>query len=178
MPRNKGGSFSRTEHQNSNVMSQETGWVPAGDAIIVSETGWKHWIYGFLSVAFAAALGRGNIGAETDAGRNTVDLVFGLLTVGTIALSWWMSRHPARLEISREKILLRHRGLPRTQQIPRTSGDLYIRHVMAGSAKAKTRTTYLCTPGNETSLQLDMFNREEVTRACLATGWRFIDPPR
>jgi hypothetical protein len=159
-------------------MSKEAGWMPADDAIIVSETGWKHWIFGFLSVAFATVLIRGHMGAETDTGRTTVDLVFGLLTVGTIAVWWLMSRHPARLEISREKITLRHRGLPRTQQIPRTSGDLYVKHVMMGSIKSKTRTTYLCTPGNETSLQLDMFNREEVTRACLATGWRFIDPPR
>jgi len=172
------GSFARTKHQISDGMSQETGWVPAGDAIVVSETGWKHWIFGFLSVVFAAALVRGQMGAETDAGRISVDLVLGFLTVGTIAAWWWMSRHPARLEISREKITLRHRGLSRMQQIPRTSGYLYIKHVMAGPAKAKTRTTYLCTPGNETSLQLDMFKRDEVTRACLATGWRFIDPPR
>jgi hypothetical protein len=119
-------------------MSQQVGWEPAGEAIIVGETSWKNWIYGFLAVAFGAVLVRGHLGAETGAGRITVDIVFGLLTFGTIAAWWWMGRHPARLEISQETITLRHRGLSRTQQIPRISGDLYVKNVLVGGAKAKT----------------------------------------
>ncbi len=144
---------------------------PSGDAIVVHENARKvDVLFGFLTAAFLLALWRGHMGAETDTGRLVGDVLFGALTIGTIALWRMLKRRPARLEISQDSIVLAHRGGKRTQVLPRSGGELSIR--MAGGRYPQP---YLCTDGSEERVLLSTFDRKEVANACLATGWRFVD---
>ncbi len=138
--------------------------------IVVRSKPWRrHFLFGFLTVAFAAALVRGHLGM-TGTGRLVVDVVFGALTAGTIALWTHLARHPTSLEISHDTIRHWHRGLPLPHELLRESGELYIR--LAGG---KYPQAYLCVAGSEqVGLPLNMFDRTEVIRACEAQGWRFV----
>jgi uncharacterized membrane protein YccC len=67
-------------------------------------------LWGFLTVAFGAALVRGHLGAGTATSRIVIDAVFGTLAGGSIAAWVWFRRHPARLEITPEAVAFSHRG--------------------------------------------------------------------
>jgi hypothetical protein len=132
-----------------------------------------NFLWGFLAVVFLAAGIRGHFGAETTTGRIVGDVILGLLAAGSIAVWVYSLRHPARLEISSNAIVLAHRGGVNTQQLNRSSGDLYIRRSGGRHPQA-----YLRTPGDDVGLLLTTFDLDEIKQACATTGWRFSDPPR
>jgi hypothetical protein len=142
--------------------------------IVRERPGRVHFLWGFLSVVFAAALVRGHLGMS-GAGRVAVDAVFAVLVAGSLGAWVWSRRHPAHLEIGPDAIVLVHRGRPRTTTLPRTSGELYVRTTLVGG---KHPVHFLKTPGCDAAIDLQMFDRRELEDACSAAGWRFVPPPR
>jgi hypothetical protein len=131
-------------------------------------------LWGFLTIAFAVALWRGHVGAETGSGRLVGDLVFG--AAAALSLAAWISAHrrPARLEVSPDVISLRHRGLPNAIELRRT-GDLYVyrRFNPRGGAQS-----YLKVTGSDTAIPLVYFTWPDVEHACRAAGWPVTPPAR
>jgi hypothetical protein len=141
-------------------------------AIVVSEkASSRNFLFGFLTLMFGLALVRGHSGAETDLGRTVVDVVFGLLLLGTLGLWFWLHRHPAHIGISREAIILWHRGAKRPIEIRRAEGDLYIRY-----SGGRHPQPYLHSVGGEAVLALVLFDQRELVEACVASGWHFVNP--
>lgn len=131
-------------------------------------------LWGFLSIAFAVALSRGHLGAQTASGRAVVDVLFGAAVVVSVAM--WISsfRHPARLEVTRDVISLRFRGKPKSLELRRT-GDLYVYRRITPRGGAYT---YLKAAGSDAAIPLAYFQWKEVERACRAAGWRVHPPTR
>ena len=133
-----------------------------------------HIIFGLLTVAFAAALVRGHLGAQTSTGRVVGDVVFGIL-FAVCAFMWiWFLRYPARFEIANDVITLVQRRPTRSTQLHRT-GDLYIEAVFAPGHEQ--RMFYLRAVGSDEFLPLVLFDHGEIERACLASGWTFGPAP-
>ena len=126
-------------------------------------------LWGFLSVAFAAALARGHFGAETSAGRLTIDLVFGGLLVASLVIWVITRRRPARLEITHDAITLAYEGKPGSIAL-RATGELYLHRPVIGT---KVGPAYLKVTGSDDAIPIDTFNFALVRDACRAKGWRF-----
>lgn len=137
--------------------------------IVIAQRTWRvHLLFGFLMAIFATALIRGHVGATTNSGRIVVDALFGLLAIGTVGAWLRLSRRPAHLEISPEAITLSYRGGGGSQQLLRSSGDLYV-----GWSGGRYPQPYLRNVGTREGLALWTFSRSEVSRACTTMGWRF-----
>ncbi len=138
------------------------------DPIIVEQSNLNvNVLWGFLATTFCVALWRGHQGAQTDAGRLVLDILFGAAVI--LSVAGWISfrRHPSRLEISEDVISLWHRGKPNSVELRRT-GDLYVHrrfHPRGGSH------SYLKVVGSDDAIPLAHFNWKEVERACHAAGW-------
>jgi hypothetical protein len=78
-----------------------------------------NFLWGFLTVVFAAALVRGHFGGPLTTGRIVADVVCGTLLAGSIAAWVWFRRHPARLEITPEALEFSHRGQPNSTKLAR-----------------------------------------------------------
>ncbi|MFN2390119.1 MAG: DUF3592 domain-containing protein [Actinomycetota bacterium] len=129
-------------------------------------------IYGFLAVVFAIALVRGHLGAETTTGRVVGDLIFGALTLGSIAALVRFQKRPGRITVARDVISYSHRGATTPIELHRT-GDLYIGRTFTASGIAAAH--YLKVDGSDAVISLAVFDRNEVERACLAMGWGFSE---
>jgi hypothetical protein len=127
-------------------------------------------IYGFLAVMFAFAGVRGHMGAETATGQIVGDVIFGTLAIGSIALLIVMRRNPGSVTVGRDAISYSHRGAKNPIVLPRT-GDLYIGGTMIGTTGGRTR--YLKVQGSDQGIPLEIFDQQELERACVAMGWRF-----
>jgi hypothetical protein len=98
-----------------------------------------------------------------------VVVLFGALLVGTLGLWWHLFRHPPRLEVSHDAVRLWHGSKPRAQELLRASGELYIRRT-----GGRYPQPYLCDAGSDQAgIAMNMFDKDEVIRACEASGWRF-----
>ena len=127
-------------------------------------------LWGFLTVAFGAALVRGHLGAGTATSRLVIDAALGSLLAGSIAAWIWFRRHPARLEITEEAVAFSHRGQPNATRLV-GPGELYIRTTHLGGTD---RLQFLKVTGSEEAIPLQMFDHGEVKTACRASGWRFV----
>ena len=129
-------------------------------------------LWGFLALAFAVALVRGHMGAESARSRLVIDvLVGGLLLL--IVSSWLrMRRHPGRIEVSYDSIALTHRDRPGLTELKRGCGDLYFKR-----SGGRVRFLVLRATGSDESISLQLFDRREVERACRAHRWRFVGDP-
>jgi hypothetical protein len=127
-------------------------------------------IYGFLGVMSAFAAVRGHMGAETATGQIVGDVIFGTLAIGSIALLIAMRRNPGSVTVGRDVISYSHRGAKNPIVLPRT-GDLYIGGTMIGTTGGRTR--YLKVQGSDQGIPLEIFDQQELERACVAMGWRF-----
>lgn len=127
-------------------------------------------IYGFLAVMFAFAAVRGHMAAETATGQIVGDAIFGTLAIGSIALLIVMRRNPGNVTVGRDVISYSHRGAKNPIVLPRT-GDLYIGGTMIGTTGGRTR--YLKVQGSDQGIPLEIFDQQELERACVAMGWRF-----
>jgi len=63
---------------------------------------------------------------------------------------------------------------PSNDRLLRTSGEVY---VGTSYVSAKYRLRWLKVPGSGEAVPLDQLDWSEVQEACLANGWRFVDPP-
>jgi hypothetical protein len=126
-------------------------------------------LFGFLAVAFAAALVRGHLGAGSARSRLVLDVLLGGL-VAAIVFTWvWLRRHPASLEITPEWVVLAHSGRAGTTGFDRDSGDLHFE--LSGG---RARVLLLKSTGSDEAISLQMFDHGEVEAALRANGWRFV----
>jgi hypothetical protein len=122
-----------------------------------------HALFGFLTVVWGLVLARG-YGAGL-----WVQVTFGALLVGTVALWLHLTRHPPRLEVAEDAIRYWHEGKPGVQELHRGPGELYIRR-----SGGKHPQPYLSLTGSdEPGIALNLFDTKAVVRACEALGWRF-----
>ena len=129
-------------------------------------------LWGFLTLAFGAALVRGHLGAGTTIGRVAIDVAFGALLAGSISAWVWFRRHPARLEITPEAVVFAHRGQRGAVRLA-APGELYVHTTHLGA----DRLHFLKVLGSDESIPLQMFDHEEVKAACRASGWRLAGDP-
>jgi hypothetical protein len=132
-----------------------------------------NFLWGFLTVVFAAALLRGHFGAGTTTSRIVIDVVFGALLAGSVGAWVWFRRHPARLDITPEGIAFRHRGQSGSTRLV-SPGELYVRTTYIGGTD---RLHWLMVTGSDAAISLNMFNHGEVKDACRTNGWRFVGDP-
>jgi hypothetical protein len=132
-----------------------------------------NFLWGFLTVVFAAALVRGHFGGPLTTGRIVGDVIFGALLAAAIAAWVWFRRHPARLEITPEAVEFSHRGQPNPTRLI-GPGKLYVKTTYVGGTD---RLHWLMVTGSEEAISLNMFDHEEVKAACRANSWRFVDDP-
>src|SRR5579863_1781832 len=145
---------------------------PDSGAITVRESRPQvNTLFGFLTVACAAALARGALGAHTTTGRAAVAIIFGGLLV--ILVSGWVVtiRNPGRLEITQSAIRYSRRREP-VSVLSRQQGD-ELRFVK--ELRGRSWRLGLTIAGTSTVMLLGAFSRKAVRRACLARGWRFDD---
>lgn len=128
-------------------------------------------LFGFLTVACAAALARSVPGAHTTTGRVTVAVIFGGLLV-ILLIGWIVTiRNPGRLEITEDAIRYSRRREPVSVLSRRQGGELRFVKELRG----RTWRLGLTIAGTGTVMLLGTFSRKEVRQACLARGWRFDD---
>jgi hypothetical protein len=135
--------------------------------VVGQRTSAIHFIFGFLTVAAAAALIRGHLGAETNGSRLAVDIIFGGALIAFVAAWVYIIRRPIRLEVRAATITLLARNGSQSGQLSRNDGDLYLH--MTGSAK--TRSWNLCATQSTTRLSLPTFHPHDVVAACTAKSW-------
>jgi hypothetical protein len=153
-------------------MVEEHSSFASRSAIVLTEKASRlHFVFAFLSLAFGLALIRGHSGAATDAGRVAVDLFMGGLLLIVLVTWWYLYRHPVRLGIGSDAITLWYRGGKSAQQFLRDSGDLYIRY-----AGGRYPQPYLRITGSDEAIRMAWFDIKQVTDACVASGWRFVNP--
>ena len=145
---------------------------PDPGAIIVRESrGQIGALFGFLTIACAAALARSVLGADTTAGRATFAVVFGGLLVLFI-VGWIIAaRRPRRLEITESAV----RYVQRNGQVATLSRQLGDELRWVKELRGRTWRRGLTIVGTDAVLLLGTFSRAPVERACLARGWRFDD---
>jgi hypothetical protein len=145
---------------------------------IVAASRWQVSIlFGFLTLAFAVALARGGIGAQTTSGRVAVVVLCAVLLA--VFISAWIRtlRHPARLEITEDAIrYVRRNGQPATlsrlSRLSRQQGnELYF---VRSNRGGRIWTLGLAIEGTDTVMDLGLFfSRRAVRQACRARDWRF-----
>jgi hypothetical protein len=129
-------------------------------------------LFGFLAVAFGAALVRGHLGAGSDRSRLVIDVLLGALVLAIVVTWIGLRRHPASLEITPDWVVLTHAGLQRKTGIDSDSGELYFT-VSGGRA----RMLVLKATAADETISLQMFDRREVEAGLRANGWRFVGDP-
>jgi hypothetical protein len=152
------------------MVDEVSPWSSRSAIVIAEKASSVNFTFGFLTVAFAAALVRGHLGAETSGGRIAVDIFCGVFLLGIVSGWVYMRSHPGRIGVSSDEIRQWHRGAATAVGIARTDGDLYIR-----SSGGKHPQPYLRATGSDTALLLTMYNQKEVIDACVACGWRFAE---
>jgi cytochrome c biogenesis protein CcdA len=128
-------------------------------------------LFGFLTVAMAAALIRGVIGAQTTTGRVAVAVIFGVLLV--VFLTGWVvsARRPAHLEITEDTI----RYVTRNGQVTalsRQQGD-QLRFTTRRAGRIWTLGLSVVPGPGPVLTPLNFFSRKAVRQACQARGWQF-----
>ena len=126
-------------------------------------------MWGFLTVVFAAALVRGHAGAGSTGAPTAIDLIFGVLTAGSIAAWVWFRRHPARLEVTPEAVVFAHSGQRGATRLA-PPGELSIRTKLMGG---KNPVQFLELAGTDLRIPMATFDHDRVQAACRANGWRF-----
>jgi hypothetical protein len=139
---------------------------------IVAASRWQLSIlFGFLTLAFAVALARGGIGAQTTSGRMAVVVLCTVLLA--VFISAWIRtlRHPARIEITEDAIrYVRRNGQPATLSRQQGNELSFVRTNRDG----RIRTLGLAIAGTDTVMDLGLFfSRKAVRQACRARDWRF-----
>ncbi|HVF53701.1 MAG TPA: hypothetical protein VNC78_08865 [Actinomycetota bacterium] len=141
--------------------------------VIEQDRGATTFIYGFIAVVCALAAVRGHMGAETTTGQIVGDVIFGGLALGSIILMIVMRRNPSMVSVGRDVITFSHRGAKNPIELHRT-GDLYVGGTFIGTTGARTR--FLKVQGSDAAIPLEIFDQQELNRACAAMGWRFTQP--
>jgi len=139
---------------------------------IVAASRWQvSMLFGFLTLAFAVALARGGIGAQTTSGTVAVVVLCAVLLA--VFISAWIRalRRPARLEITEDAIrYVRRNGPPAILSRQQGNELSFVRTNRGG----RNWTLGLAIAGTDTVMDLGLFfSRKSVRQACRARDWRF-----
>jgi hypothetical protein len=130
-------------------------------------------LYGFLTVAFAAALCSGLIRERGAVAKVTITVIFGALTLA-VAVTWVKAwRHPDRLDVGADRIRLRPSRGQASELVRADSGQLrcFVR------AAGRTRTLELQQLATGRRLALPFFSPRAVAEACRSAGWEVSTSP-
>lgn len=133
------------------------------------------FLFGFLILVFAAALGRGLAGAQTAGGRAAAAIFCVVILVAVIAGLISLLRRPARLEVSADAIrFVRRDG--HAAVLSRQSGNELRFVKQHRGAFSRIWTLGVTITGTDTVIDLPgFFARNSVRQACSARGWRFVN---
>jgi hypothetical protein len=152
------------------------GATPEPGAIVVAEDRRQiGFLFGFLILVFAVALGRGVAGAQTVTGRAAAGIFCAILLVVVIAGLISLLRRPARLEVSADAIrFVRRNG--QASALSRESGNELRFVKLHRGALSRIWTLGLGVVGTDTLIELPgFFARNTVRQACSSCGWRFVN---
>jgi hypothetical protein len=147
----------------SDALTQSTGGI-----VVPERKSSVHFLWGFLTITFAVVLFMGHKGAETNAGRLTLDILFGGLALLCLFAWIYMVRNPGRFEITPDMVRLAHKGGKNTQDMLRTSGELYFGRTPGRYPQATLRQN-----GSEDVFIIGTYDTHELKKACESQGWRF-----
>ncbi len=133
------------------------------------------FLFGFLILVFAVALGRGVAGAQTVAGRAAAGVCCAVLLVAVTMGLISLLRRPARLEVSADTIrFVRRNG--RAAGLTRQPGHELRFVKLHRGALSRVWTLGLGVVGTDTVIDLPgFFARNTVRQACSSCGWRFVN---
>jgi hypothetical protein len=142
----------------------------SGVVVVRQSKAQARWLFGFLAVAFAAALVRGVMGASTTTGRVAVGVICGLLLAGALVAVAAAGRRRDYLEVEQDQIrYVRWSGQQVSAFTREWGSDLRFVRRAAG----RTFVDCLNIPGTDNIIALPLFSKPEVQRACIARGWQF-----
>jgi hypothetical protein len=124
--------------------------------------------FGFLTLAFAAAIIRGATGTHRASTYVVVGIIAVLLIV-TVAFWIKLRRRPSRLEIGPDLIRFVDPVSKTAERHLRRDGG----GVVVGVRHASLRTwvAYISQPDTGTSIDLNSFKVKQVAEVCQAQGW-------
>jgi hypothetical protein len=144
---------------------------PDSGVIVVSQSrAQARGLFGFLAVAFAAALARGVTGASTTTGRVAVSVLLGLLLAGAVVLLATAGKRLDHLEVDEDQIrYVVWNGQQRSVLAREWGSDLRFVRRAAG----RFYVNCLNIRGTDKIISLPLFSNPAVRRACVARGWHF-----
>jgi hypothetical protein len=152
------------------------GGAPDPGSVVVAEDRRQIWfLFGFLILVFAVALGRGVAGAQTSTGRGVAGIFCAVLLVTVIVGLVSLLRRPARLEVSADVIKFVGRN-GRASTLNRDAGNELRFVKLHHGALSRIWTLGLGVVGTDTVIELPgFFARNTVRQACSSCGWRFVN---
>ncbi|MDQ3914752.1 MAG: hypothetical protein M3323_05390 [Actinomycetota bacterium] len=155
---------------------------PRPDVIVIKEDRrLVHGLYGFflLLVVGGAWAVLTFIEQPPDVAReNRIALlvVAGLFSTAIVARWIYEARHPARLEISRDRIAAKRRGRQKAAVLQRTTGELSfgLKAMMLGGHGAVASVLRIPNSDQE-AIGVMEYDRRNIRQACESLGWRFVD---
>jgi hypothetical protein len=147
------------------------GQYPDRGVIVVTQSRPQfRFLFGFLIVVFALALVRGVAGASTVTGRVAIAVISGILLAGSVVGLVFVTRRVDRLEVTEDAITYVTWSGQHKAVLSREWGDeiRLDRRLYGGRLWIEVLTI----PGTGKTIDLMVFPRDQVRRACLARGWR------
>lgn len=151
------------------------GTVPASRVLVIRESRvQRDGLFGFLCVAFAAALGR----ALAQSRPPVVLVVLFSVLVAFVLATWWsMRRHPDRIEVSADRIryvttATRSRARTTRPDFDRAEGGEVRFGIGGGGGPYRYRTLVLTQVATAHTWELRFFTRKPIAAACQQCGWR------
>ena len=152
------------------------GSAPDAASVVVAEDRRPiGFLFGFLILVFAVALGRGVSGAQTAAGRAVAGIFCVLLLAALVTGLVSLLRRPARLEVSADTIrFVRRNG--QSSVLSRQAGHELRFVKLHHGTLSRVWTLGLGVAGTGTVIGLPgFFPRNTVRQACSSCGWRFVN---
>jgi len=144
---------------------------PVGGVIVVRQSrAQTSGLFGFLAVAFAAALVRGVTGASTTSGRVAVAVIFGLLLAAMVVALATAGKRLDHLEVAEDEIRYLLWSGQQRSALEREWGS-ELRFVVRFSGRAGFNCLNIL--GTDKIIALPLFSRRAVQQACVARGWLF-----
>ncbi len=96
----------------------------------------------------------------------------------TAILGRWVyeARHPARLEISGDRIVAKRRGRAKETILQRTTGELaFGMQTVLGGAHPAAAPVLGIPESDQEPVGVTGYDMSKIRQACHALGWRFVD---
>jgi hypothetical protein len=138
-------------------------------SVVTESRGARDGAFGFLALAFLAAIVRGEIGAHTTAGRIAIGAILGAVEV--LLLFAWLRlvRKPDHIEVSDDAVRYVTANGTATHVFDRSAGAELS---MVSRPAGRTNIVELHQSGSSTVMPLRLFTRKSIVSTCETHGWR------